>query len=125
MQKITDYFKNYVPSIKITTSKNIDLLNKLIDGENVSDRDIDNPELAHFCAVYYEINYNLILAIRYYLLAIENANVESMHMLAELYRKQKNYDLAERYHLAAIEHKHVGSMYRLSTLVRKNKRKFG
>ena len=35
MEKIAYYFKDYVHNIKITNSANIDILGKLIDGQDV------------------------------------------------------------------------------------------
>ena len=71
-------------------------------------------------AVLYQDQNKFDLAEKYYLLSIENKNIDSINNLAMLYKDQNKFDLAEKYYLLSIENKNINSINNLSKKIIKN-----
>ena len=97
---------SYLPT---TLSKIIDILNNNLD--DLYECNI----VAHYAGIYCDcvlINYEL--AEKYYIMAIDNDNINAMNNLAYMYKKQQKYDLAEKYYIMAIENNNINAIYNLA-----------
>ncbi len=77
--------------------------------------DNGNDNAMYNLGCYYdEIEKNSELAIKYYLMAVENGNTAALNNIAHYYYIEKNYELAVKYFMMAIEKGNVVAMYNLS-----------
>ncbi len=78
------------------------LIKKLHDlyFKDINDDTIKNK---HHYGVYYSIKEDYDNMMKYYLMAIENGNMNSMSNLAVYYYEQKDYDNMMKYYLMAVE----------------------
>lgn len=74
----------------------------------------NNIKLLSYYGVYYSINNNYELMKKYYLIAIDNGDIDAMYNLGRHYEDIENdYDLMKEYFLMAIDNGYTRAMYSL------------